>query len=288
MLIPAFLVPVEAHLALSQLVVAVFGLVATICGGGLALAQFRRNEVWRRGEFIAKELKDFNSNPAVFLGLTLIDWGQRRVNLHADPNLERDKYVKVTRDLQWHALVPHDVKEKHRLDSGSGGLDHSRRFTNDEARIRDLYDIVLRYFERYAHLAEARLVEPRELAPYLHYWLKAIGGTDFEPDDYEWRCALITFIWRYGYTGVAQLCAHCGFALDADSPAWQCIAEHLAGTELLTDCAPFVPNREQAKKRIADMAGVRRWWFPLPRLRTQKEGLALSLPAASGRPESRS
>src|SRR5258708_1934121 len=52
-------------LAIAQLSVSLLSIGGAICAFGFALVQYRRSEQWKRLEFVAKEIKDFESDPFV-------------------------------------------------------------------------------------------------------------------------------------------------------------------------------------------------------------------------------
>ena len=52
-------------LELERLVVSILGFAGTIITIGMAIHQYRRAEQWKRAEFVAKEVKDFENNSVV-------------------------------------------------------------------------------------------------------------------------------------------------------------------------------------------------------------------------------
>jgi hypothetical protein len=84
---------------LATAIVQGLGFFGTIGAGVFALKTFRRNEQWKRAEFLADEMKEFFANTLVQRTLVLIDWGIRRVPL-LDPAAPDGGIVVVTRELQ--------------------------------------------------------------------------------------------------------------------------------------------------------------------------------------------
>lgn len=68
-------------LELAKLMVSILGFAGTIITIWMAIRQYRRAEQWKRAEFVAKEVKDFENSPMVRNALSMIDWGVRRINL---------------------------------------------------------------------------------------------------------------------------------------------------------------------------------------------------------------
>src|SRR6185436_3142723 len=96
------------QIELAKLFVSIVGLVGTIGAAVLAIRTFRRNETWKRAEFLAREMKEFFDNDRVSNALLLIDWGSRRIRL-LDENADDHGWVHVTRSVQVRALLPHTL-----------------------------------------------------------------------------------------------------------------------------------------------------------------------------------
>src|SRR5437763_11822396 len=56
---------------------AVAALIAFIVG----LAQYRHAQRWKRAEFVAKEIKELKSDPAIRNALLMLDWNERYIEL---------------------------------------------------------------------------------------------------------------------------------------------------------------------------------------------------------------
>lgn len=131
----------DIKLAIGQLVVSLLGFAGAIITLGLALMQYRRGEQWKRAEFIANEIKAMEAEPLVQNTQTMIDWGQRRINLFVVADAKHHDYIEVTREMQWQALLPHPVKRLYNEDQLSANPHRdTATFTSIEARIRDNYD----------------------------------------------------------------------------------------------------------------------------------------------------
>src|SRR4051812_40229289 len=101
---------------------AVGALVAFIIG----LAQYRRSQLWKRMEFLGKEIKAFLSEATVRNALLMIDWGSRRIPF--DPKAERQAWPKVTREIQVCALEPHILRTPKQIVAGGD----TQKFTDVE------------------------------------------------------------------------------------------------------------------------------------------------------------
>lgn len=221
----------QNKLALAQLVVSLLGFGGAIAAFVFALVQYRRTEQWRRTEFIAKEIKDFEADPAIQNALLMIDWGTRTINLYLIPHPSSDDYVKITREVQWKALLPHTLKKEHpeykasvsSADEARGKAQHAKTFTTKEARIRDTYDAFLTRLDRFANFIKSGLISSDELEPFIRYWVEAITKNEDPKEDAAWRCALLTYINFYDYAGVKHLLECYGKDVGPHSPIYTAV-----------------------------------------------------------------
>jgi hypothetical protein len=232
---------ISDKLEIAKLVVSIFGFGGTIAALYFGFRQYRRSEQWKKSEFVAKEIKEFESDPVIRNALLMIDWGSRRVNLFLKTDPSKDDLIKITRETQCWALLPHTIE----IDYLPGEANPSEvegvsrrnfmgKFTPIEARIRDTYDIFLDRLERFANFIKSGLVDAEEFRPYLIYWTDSItNGTD-HPGDVAWQCALLTYINYYNYPGVQYLFARFGKDITPDGKVYQKKKE-LMGDRALSD-----------------------------------------------------
>lgn len=225
----------DNQLKTAELIVSIFGFAAVAITLLFGFIQYRRAERWRRGEFVAKEIKDFLSDPAVRNTLLMIDWGRRRINVYQLPNQADSDGELITRGIQWRALLPDKVKWNHpeyraaaaqQGDAAHGVApaepeDYQAVFTALEAKIRETYDIFLGYLARFSNFLELKLIKPGEIEPYLAYWLDSITSNADPEYDATWRCALLTYINYYRYSGVIKLFAAFGEDITPDGKLYQ-------------------------------------------------------------------
>jgi hypothetical protein len=237
---------------IAQLLVSILGFGGAIAALVFGLLQYRRSEQWKRGEFVAKEIKEFESNPEVRNTMFMIDWGIRKINLSLLPNASERDLIRVTRETQWRALVPHPLKPKYE-DLSAAWDDESRdptkpRFTATEATIRDNYDAFLSYLERFANYVRSGLVTAEEFKPYLIYWIDSIanveGVADYEGDA-EWRCALLTFINYYDYKGVVLLFNLYDRNIEPGGSIYQKLADLIENKHFYADLVRILTEKNQ-------------------------------------------
>ncbi len=238
-----------------KLVVSILGFGGTIAALTFGFRQYARAEKWKRSEFVAKEIKEFESDPIVRNALQMIDWGKRKINLFLIQNPADADYIKITREDQWRALLPHDLKPKYPSLSVSQGAkdklkDDEIRFTPTEAKIRDTYDSFLGYFERFANFIKSDLVTANEFKPYIRYWIDSIAAGDSADDD-AWRCALLTYINYYNYSGVKYLFQVYGINIEPNGKVFIELKEKMKDKPLCEELlATIDPERKPHKAQI--------------------------------------
>jgi len=161
-------------------------IVGALGAFGFGTYQYIRTQKWKRREFIAAQIKDFEADKQIQVVLTVLDWSDRRV---AVPSKLEDKplVVFISESLLCTSLLPH---------SSTCG------YSPEESLIRDCFDRFLDGLDRLQTFIEAKLISIDELRPYIDYWLKAMSGqTQQHPP--EFYALLHNYIQIYGFTRVA-------------------------------------------------------------------------------------
>jgi|GEM_PF-1758574 len=254
----------KEKLTLAQIVVSFFGFIGAILAFSLAIIQYRKSARWKRMEFTANEIKEFEADPVVQNALMMIDWGRRKINLNLVSNPTEEDFKIVTRAVQWKALLPHELKHDHleyqsKSDDETAEADkkfadgettsretvaHSDTnktndktkkeydFTVDEAKIRDIYDVFLTRLDRFQTFIKARLIEPDELEPFIKYWIDAMTTTENLYKDAAWRFTLLTYINRYKYTGVIELFKNYDLKIDPNGEHYKAMKDKVQNKKL--------------------------------------------------------
>lgn len=114
---------------------------------------------WKKSEFLSKEVKDFFSDKNVKVVCQLLDWNSRTVEIDG-------KIIKVDDSLLISALMTHNLKS---------------HYTQEEAKLRDLFD---QFFDKLSFFnihIENNLVEKKEVFSYLGYYIDIISKPGRKP-----------------------------------------------------------------------------------------------------------
>jgi len=217
-----------------KLVVSVLAFGGTVWALVFGFRQYIRAEKWKRAEFLAKEMKEFFANDKISTALLLSDWGNRHIRLRALTNPGDSTLTNVTRQMQIAALLPHSVVEKtlgsdteapsderesaDQAEAQSEGDEpRLRRFTREQAIIRDCYDAYLDGLERFGSYLSTKLVTVEDLKPYLNYWIEDLVSPTTDLDDATWAACVITYANFYRFDGVRHLFEEFGHDIGPDS-----------------------------------------------------------------------
>jgi len=172
----------------------------------VGLGQYIIAERWRRREFIAVKVREFEQDPMVANVFGMLDWNARPVKLFPD----QEEYKKRFADVD-------DTKLARALESENE--DTMKNFDDVDAAIRDNFDCFLGYLERFNQSIEARLIKSQELFPYLRYWINLIGRNDGSRKRKE--AMVIDKLWKYidtyGYRDTQRFLAKYGFSIEPRS-----------------------------------------------------------------------
>lgn len=156
---------------------------------GIGIYQYLRAQKWKRREFLASQIKDFESDRKVQAALTMLDWSGRRIAFFPDTAIA-PVVITVNDQLLCSALVPHRAVEGYRT---------------HEAHIRDCFDRLFDGLVRFANFVEAGLISVNELRPYLRYWMRSISGTNQDYHSSDVYTLLHHYIISYDFTEAKQL-----------------------------------------------------------------------------------
>jgi hypothetical protein len=191
-----FLAALQAHLETlgPGNVIALVGVTVGVITAIRGLIEYDRAQRWKRGEFLASEMKAFHADPAIRKALFILDWSDRKVELFPDRPDPESRYVLVDDALLESALNP-----------------SSKLYRDEEVAIRDLFITLFDALERLEDFIASGLITTRQLKPFLYYWIETIADYERAGERSERLTAIANFIAAYEYTGVNRLIQRFGF-----------------------------------------------------------------------------
>ena len=193
----------------------------------IGLWQYTRAQKWKRREFIAAQIKDFEADKDIQLVMIILDWTDRKLYF---PSVSGGNSIEVRVDdqLLCSALLPHEA---------------ASRYSADEVMIRDRIDRFLEMLVRLDNFVEARLINVAELRPYVGYWIRLISGNMPGWHTPEVFVLLLNYIQRYGFDGAQRLITRFGY--DA-VPSAEAVRTAIAKTVKRRKKAEFQVNPDYA------------------------------------------
>lgn len=173
------------------------GPVAAI-GLCVGLWQYGRAQRWKKAEFVAGQIKDFEANVLVRRAMKMLDF--RDSHFVADGRTIHFNGDILARALPYESLVPESPP--------------------DEAEIRLAFCDFFDGLERLYHFVEAGLITADHLKPYLPYWFRRFTTTHCKPQAFV--DSIWTFIDGYEYAGVRELATLFGFTPPDPKQALRC------------------------------------------------------------------
>jgi hypothetical protein len=229
------------------------GLISAV-GLVVVVFTYRRNEMWKRAEFLAREMKEFFGSTRVQKALVLIDWGERRFDL-LEGNPPGGPSVTVTRAMQVGGLLPHvlltgDVADPEMTSSDDSSSED--RFKQPEVAIRDCYDAFLDGLERFASYAKTGLISVSSLRPYIGYWIDDIASPTDNREDAAWCATLLTYIHFYRFDGVSWLFNQFGHDIYPNSSIYRDFLSRMPDRDLASRLAGALKNHRRNVKGRKD------------------------------------
>lgn len=165
---------------------------------GIGVYQYSQAEKWKRAEFVANKIDEFEADPAVQRVLTMLDWNARTLHY---PN---GQAIKVDDIVLCNALA---------IPAGHA------HFSDAEALVRDDFSEFLDWLERFETFIQAGLVKVQEFQPYLDYWLNILGNPHSGRKAIAFYTALSEFLNTYSYARTRQLLSRYGYPIDPPPPS---------------------------------------------------------------------
>ena len=155
--------------------------------------QYRSSENWKRSEFVAAQIKEFNTDKINHAMLLMMDYDPARVELFPDKAKADDRYV----DVKFSMLVKAVGQEK--------------EFSDAEFQIRIYFEQFLTSLSRFNYFLNSGAIEPQELCADFAYPVELMTGTARDMklkntgDDIEpFSIAVRNYIARWEYTDISD------------------------------------------------------------------------------------
>jgi hypothetical protein len=182
--------------------IAVGTVAAALIAFVMGLIQYRHAQRWKRAELVAREIKDFKSDPAIRNALLMLDWNDRYIELFPQEPDPAKRRALVNDTLLGHALTPLPDKAAARL---------HEEFKTEEIAIRAAFDQLFDALERFEYFIQAGLVKRKEFDPYLSYWIEILGNRRSNRKPPQVLDNLWAYLDSYSYSGVQKLLRRYGY-----------------------------------------------------------------------------
>ena len=141
-------------------VIAAVSAVCAIAVFAFGIWQYRSSENWKRSEFVAAQIKEFNSDKINHAMLLMMDYDPAHVELFPEKDKADDRYVNV----EFKMLVKAVENEK-------------EDFTDAEFQIRVYFEHFLTSLSRFNYFLSSGAIEPQELCADFAYPVELMTGT---------------------------------------------------------------------------------------------------------------
>ena len=136
---------------------------------------------WKKSEFLAKEIKDFQNDPDTKIVYQILDWNVRKINIRGEDVIVSDE--KLTEVLKTHG-------EKNNYELW-------------EANLRDIFDKFFDRISTFQIYIESGLIHEKELFLYIGYYINLLEDTSRKPK--KVIDAFRNYLHCYNYTNVESL-----------------------------------------------------------------------------------
>jgi hypothetical protein len=157
------------------------------------ILQYRSSENWKRSEFVAAQIKEFNSDKINNAVLLMMDYGPAHVELFPEKVNPKDRYV----DVKFSMLVKAVGQEK--------------EFSDAEFQVRIFFEHFLKSLSRFNYFLTSGAIEPQELCADFAYPVELMTGTAREmklkntgDDIAPFSKAVHDYLTRWQYTDINE------------------------------------------------------------------------------------
>ncbi len=157
--------------------------------------EYTKAQKWKKGEFVAKEIKEFQNDFDIKRAMILLDWNSKDLDLKPNEIEGKSKFF-FTDDLIKSALQTHREMST---------------FSHEEVVIKSVFDSLFDRLTLFNNYIETGLINTNDIKPYLIYWIRILADPQNERKSKEVRNQIWKFVDEYGYDGVRAFCDKFGF-----------------------------------------------------------------------------
>lgn len=180
---------------------ALVGIIVATVVSFYGFREYITNQNWKKAEFIAREIKAFESDPEVQNAMSMLDWENRHFTIpkkYTDTN--KDEVVIITDEMV--------IKALQRQQDGES-------YSYVRAFIEESFDAFLSYLQRFELYVESGLINSDDIKPYIYYWVKVLADKDDSTISNMYRIQLWRYINRYNFRSIKQLCERFAYPVDS-------------------------------------------------------------------------
>lgn len=136
---------------------------------------------WKKSEFLAKEIKEFQNDPDTKIVFQLLDWNAREIQIRGEKIVVTDKSLTT-------ALETHQTRQE---------------FQPWEANLRDIFDKFFDKISMFEIYIQNGLIKEKELFLYLGYYINILSDEKRKPK--ELLKAFDSYLEYYQFSNVKKI-----------------------------------------------------------------------------------
>jgi len=179
------------------LIVNSISLVVAIVVCIIGYQEYKANQKWKKAEFVAKEIKSFESNSEIQNAMSLLDWNNRHFLIPKEyTNTSKDEVVIITEEIIIKALQSCQNKEN---------------YSYACAFVEESFDTFFSYLQRFELYIESGLINFGDIRPYILYWIQVIGDKNNKTISPLYKIHIWKYINKYNFKKIPNLVERFGY-----------------------------------------------------------------------------
>jgi len=190
---------------------------ATLDGAGIGFKvgydRYKKEQEWKRNEFLNDRITEFQSDPKVFVVQKILDYIYVTVELHPSKPQFEERFVRVGPELLQNTLIHHTRKSERPskgLEIPAGTTEEQLKriqssFTEDEVAIRDCFNRFFFYLDQVEQHLDPGLYETKYLTGIMQYYVDLIARTEYNGKPANAYAALRQYAADYANSATKEL-----------------------------------------------------------------------------------